>query len=126
MRVKSRVVGSKMSVMDGTIGEARRMSEVMLHKAWRGYGIEDSAHQAEIRWAAPATIMLRLRRREVRDMLLSNWVALKNAYDAACAQSERAADHQEQLARAAGIHEANSKLFAAAAALAPEKRGAAE
>ena len=124
MRVKSRVAGSKMSVMDGTMGEARRMSEVVLHKAWRGYGIADAANQAEQKWGAPASILLRLRNRDVRDMLLSNWVALKQAYDAACAQSERVADHQEALARAAGIHETNSKLFAAAIALAPTKEAA--
>ena len=123
MRDKSRVGGNKMSVVDGTIADARRMSNFMLQKKFRGIGdtIERAAYEAEQTWGAPASIMLRLRHRDVSDMLLSNWLRLKAAYDAACETTERQAQHQQTLAEQAGINADNSRLYAAGAVLAGPK-----
>lgn len=102
-----------MSVVDGSIADAKRWSEFMLQRKFRGIGdtIERAAFEAERTWGAPASIMLRLRNREVSDMLLSNWIKLKAAYEAACSQVERQAQHQQELAKDAGINEANSRLY---------------
>ena len=119
MRDKIRVGGDKMSVVDASIADARSWSDFLLSRTFRGPGdtIERAAYEAEQTYGAPASILLRLRRREVTDMLLSNWIRLKNAKDAAVLCMERAAQHQEELARAAGINESNSRLFKAAVLL---------
>lgn len=113
MRDKINDGGIKMSVVDGSIQDARRWSEFMLQKKHRGIGdtIERAAYEAEKTWGAPASIMLRLRNREVTDMLLSNWITLKAAYEAACLQVERQAEHQQNLAKDVGINETNSRLL---------------
>jgi hypothetical protein len=120
MRNKIRVGDDRMSVADVSIAEARGWSNFMLAKKFRGPGdtIERAAHEAEQTWGAPASIMLRLRhRRDIADMLLSNWLALRNAYEAACQEAERAAKHQEHLAREAGLDAANSRMVALASVL---------
>lgn len=125
---KTNVAGDKMSVVDGSIADARRWSEFMLQRKYRGIGdtIERAAYEAEKTWGAPASIMLRLRNREVSDMLLSNWVKVKAAYEAACLQVERQAQHQQQLAKDAGVHEASSRLYSLSTRLVGEDDEAAE
>jgi hypothetical protein len=108
-----------MSVTDSAIREARGWSEHLLGKAFRGPGdtIERAAYQVEQTYGVPASILQRLRHREVRDMLLSNWLVLKHAYDAACEDIERRADHQKFIAEKTGTNAADSRAFAAASLL---------
>lgn len=115
MRDKSCVRGGRMSCLD-VMGDARFMSDTLLRREFRGPGdtIEAAAYRIEMRWGAPATLIKRLRHRNVTDMLISNYVKLKAAYEAACDYSEAQARHQEALSRAAGINEANSFLAKAA------------
>ncbi len=112
MRNKSHVGGDKLSVVDGSIADAKRWADFLIRKEG---GIGDkltwAAHQAERKYGAPASIILRLRNREVTDMLLSNWVKLKAAYEAASEQVERQAQHQRELARDAGADENNSSAY---------------
>lgn len=128
MRDKLRVGGDRMSVVDGSIADAKRWSEYLLQKKFRGPGdtIERAAYEAERTWGAPASIMIRLRQREVSDMLLSNWIRLKAAYEAACSQVERQAQHQQELAKDAGINEANSLLLRTSLRLVGPDDGAAK
>ena len=126
MRDKTSVGGVKMSVADG-IAEARHMSDFLLSKEFRGPGdtIEAAAYRAEKRWGVPATIIQRLRHRDVSDMLMSNWWRLKAAYDAACVHQERMLRHELELAKAGGLNAANSALTRAAIRLAgPENEAA--
>ncbi len=113
-------MGDKMCVLDLNIAEARRMSEFMMNQKSRGFrdrGMERAAHEAEVSWGAPASIMLRLVRRDVSDMLLSNWLAVQMAYANCVMEIERRAQHQEHLARLAGVNAHNSGLYKAAALL---------
>lgn len=119
-------MGDKMSVTDSAIREARGWSEHLLGRAFRGPGdtIERAAYEVEQTYGVPATIIQRLRHREVRDMLLSNWLALRHAYEAACEAAERRADHQKFVAEKTGTNAANSRIFAAAALLDRPEGGA--
>jgi hypothetical protein len=128
MRVKSRVWSNKMSVMDGAIDDIRHRSLFLLNKEHRGIGdtIEHAASEVERKWGAPASILLRLRNREVSDMKLSNALAVVMAsaaagYDAVCSKVEAAGDRQEARARAEGTNEINSILFSLAASLGGRK-----
>lgn len=124
MRNKLHVGSSKMSAVDGSIADARRWADYLLRKEG---GIGDkltwAAHQAELKYGAPASIMLRLRNREVTDMLLSNWIKLKAAYEAACSAVERQAEHQQALAKEAGANETSSRLYSMAARLGRQESG---
>lgn len=124
MRDKPNVRGDKMSAVDGSIAEARGWADYLLRKEG---GIGDkltwAAHQAELKYGAPASIMLRLRNREVTDMLLSNWIRLKAAYEAASLQVERQAQHQQQLAKDAGANAANSGAYRVATLLVRQTEG---
>lgn len=126
MRDKSNAGGGKMSAIDIEIQKARDMADYLLR---REGGIGDkltwAAHQAEMKWGVPASIILRLRNRDVSDMLLSNWVKLKSAYEAVSLQVERQAEHQRLLAKDAGINETNSRLLSMAVRLGRSKDGAA-
>lgn len=116
MCVKKDVEGVKMSVVDVNIADARRWSEFMLNRKSRGFRdrkMELAAHEAEVSWGAPASIMLRLVRRDVTDMMLSNWLAVKLAYDNCVSEMQGRADHQKFLAAEAGLDAANSGMFAA-------------
>lgn len=126
MRNKISVGGDKMSVVDVTIADARRMSSFLLAREFRGPGdtIQAAAYRVEQNWGVPATIIRRLQHRDVKDMLLSNWIRLKHGYEAACNRAAAAADHQKLLAGQAGNHAANSTLFALGTLL-DEQEGAA-
>lgn len=112
-------MGDKMSSVDSTIDDARRMADFILHRKFRGPGdtIERAAFEAEQTWGVPASILMRLRHRraEMKDMLLSNWLAVSQAYQAACSQVERAGDHQKQLAE--NSNAAATRLYQMAALL---------
>lgn len=129
MRDKSHGVKDEMSVTDIEIRKARGWSEYLLNKTYRGPGdtIERAAHEAEQTYGAPASILQRMRHRDVSDMLLSNWLALKQAYDAACDATERRADHQKFIAEKTGSNAANSRAFATASLLdRPQAEGSPE
>lgn len=119
---KSNVRGDKMSAVDGSIADARKWADYLLRKEG---GIGDklswAAYQAERKYGAPASILLRLRNREVSDMLLSNWIKLKAAYESAVTQVERQAQHQQQLAKDAGANAANSGAYRLASVLVRQK-----
>lgn len=107
---KRHVAKDEMSVTDIEIRKAKGWSEHLL-------GIERAAHEVEQTYGVPASLLQRLRHRDVSDMLLSNWLALKHAYDAACEATERRADHQKFLAEKTGTNAANSRAYAAASLL---------
>lgn len=119
MRDRRRGAGGTIDATDVAIEDAKRWSDHLLGQAFRGPGdtIERASFEVEQKWGVPASIIQRLRHRDVRDMLLSNWLALQRAYHAACEATERAADHQKHLAEKAGSNAANSRAFAAASLL---------
>lgn len=118
--------GKRMSCSDA-IAEARHMSNYLLQREFRGPGdtIEAAAYRVERKWGVPSSLIDRLRIREVNDMLLSNWVKLKAAYEAACQQVERQAQHQQELAKDAGANAASSRLYKMAARLGGQEDGGA-
>lgn len=98
----------KMSV--DYVGDARGMSEIILAKSYRGAGdtVEAAMHRAERKFGAPATWMHRLRYRNIKDMPVSAYAAIVNAYKLAT----EAADRAYEVERIA--HAPNSKILRAA------------
>lgn len=102
MRDKSSVKESKMS--DACITTpAKVMAERLLSWEHRGPGdtIEAAAHRLQTRLRVPAATLLRLRNRNVKDMLLSSFIPLALAYakyQSACRKMDRA--YQEERASA--------------------------
>lgn len=82
------------------ITDAKGMANFLLSKEHRGPGdtIEAAAHRVQTKFGVPSTVLMRLRHREVKDMLMSNFVALAGAYRAAAQKIERAYEHEREVA----------------------------
>lgn len=94
MRDKSYGKESKMGV--AYINEAKNMAAFLLRREHRGPGdtIEAAAHRVQTKHGVPAKILMRLRHREVKDMLMSNFMVLVGAYKSACERMEKAYEQE--------------------------------
>jgi hypothetical protein len=89
------------------VNESRRMADFILHKAHRGPGdtVDAAMHRAERLWGVPAAWLHRLRYRpELKDMPVSAFAAILNAYQAAGASAVRTYEMEREK------HEPNSRL----------------
>lgn len=98
MRDKIYEPESKMSA--AYIYQAKDMAGWLLSREHRGPGdtIDAAAHRLERKYGVPSALLLRLRHREVTDMLMSNFMRLAQAYQAATERMERALEHEKALA----------------------------
>lgn len=105
------------------VNESRRMADFILHKAHRGPGdtVDAAMHRAERLWGAPAAWLHRLRyRRDLKDLPVSAFAAIFNAYQAAGAAAERTYETEREK------HEPNSRLVRFADFVAGRKAQAQE
>lgn len=72
---------------------SQKMANDLLNSEFKGAGdtIEAAAYRVQTKWHAPASILLRLRHRaaQMRDMKVSSWFAVFEAYQRACAKAEQ-------------------------------------
>ena len=72
---------------------SQKMANDLLNSEFKGAGdtIEAAAYRVQRKWHAPASILLRLRHRaaQMRDMKVSSWFAVFEAYQRACAKAEQ-------------------------------------
>lgn len=82
------------------ISSAKGMAEFLLAKEHRGPGdtIEAAAARLQRKLKVPSSILMRLRHREVKDMLMSNFFALANAYSKACEKMDNAYEKERKVA----------------------------
>ncbi len=82
------------------ISEAKGMANFLLSREHKGPGdtIEAAASRVQRKFGVPSSVLLRLRHREVKDMLMSNFLALAGAYKAAKSKMERAYEHEREVA----------------------------
>lgn len=92
---------------DVYVSEARTMGDYLLRREYKGMGdtIEAAAYRAQRKWGVPATILMRLRHRsEMKDMLVSSWFAIFEAYQKASSKADQAYERERDL------HEPSSKV----------------
>lgn len=82
------------------ISSAKGMAQYLLAKEHRGPGdtIEAAAARLQTKLKVPSTILMRLRHREVKDMLMSNFLALAAAYSKACEKMDEAYEKERKIA----------------------------
>ncbi|ASP84144.1 hypothetical protein CN221_11265 [Sinorhizobium meliloti] len=82
------------------ISSAKGMAQFLLAKEHRGPGdtIEAAAARLQRKLKVPSSILMRLRHREVKDMLMSNFLALANAYSKACEKLDEAYEKERKFA----------------------------
>lgn len=72
---------------------SQKMANDLLNNEFKGAGdtIEAAAYRVQTKWHAPASILLRLRHRaaQMRDMKISSWFAVFEAYQRACKKAEQ-------------------------------------
>lgn len=83
-----------------TVDDAKVMGSFLLSKEFRGPGdtIEAAAGRIETNQGVPATLLLRLRNRDVNDMYLSSFSVLAAAYVRAKTRIDKAYEHERSLA----------------------------
>ena len=108
------------SMSTAYVTTAKGMATYLLSREHRGPGdtIEAAAHRIQTRFGVPVALLMRLRHREVKDMLASNFFSLANAFNEAMERAEKRVDevyrHEKDLA-------IDPKIVRLAAALAGEK-----
>lgn len=82
------------------ISTAKGMADFLLTREHRGPGdtIEAAAYRLQTRFGVPVTVLMRLRHREVKDMLMSNFMALADAYQKVSQRIENAYEHEREVA----------------------------
>lgn len=82
------------------INQAKDMAGWLLSREHRGPGdtIDAAAHRLERRYGVPSALLLRLRHRDVKDMLMSNFMTLAQAYQTATSRMEAALEHEKAMA----------------------------
>lgn len=104
MRDKNRARENKMSVV--YINDAKEMASYLLAREHRGPGdtIEAAAHRIQTKFGVPTAVLMRLRHRDVKDMLLSNFMTLANAYRVVCERLDTAYESERR-------HAVNPKIL---------------
>jgi len=97
LRDKTRTKESKMS--DAYITTAKGMADYLLAREHRGPGdtIEAAAHRLQTKFGVSVKTLMRLRHRDVKDMLMSSYFPLAAAYDAyknACSKMDEAYERE--------------------------------
>lgn len=82
------------------ISDAKNMADYLLAREHRGPGdtIEAAAYRVQSKFGVPSSVLMRLRHREVKDMLMSNFMALAQAYRAASDRIDKAYEKEREAA----------------------------
>ena len=111
MRNKPKSIKGKIFVMnDITVEKAAYMARHLVNNEHKGWGdtTEAALHRLSIKYGVKPSVVTRLLYRKVDDMLLSNFVAIASAYQAACIKTERLIEHER------ATHETNPIALKAA------------
>lgn len=126
MRNKIFGIEGRKKMTTAIVNTAKGMAEYLLSKEHRGPGdtIEAAAFRLQTRLGVSTTLLMRMRHRDVNDMLMSNFFMLAYAYTAfkkcneAMERAEKRADEAYRHEKALAI---DPKIVRMAAALAGEK-----
>lgn len=82
------------------VDDAKGMAGFLLAREHRGPGdtIEAASYRVQTKYGVPATFLLRLRHREVKDILMSNFMTLALAYKSASEKIEKAYEREREVA----------------------------
>jgi hypothetical protein len=116
------------SVSETYVHEAQRWASALLEREHRGPGdtLDAAMWRAEQKWGIDRATFWSLRYRPPREMFVSVYMRLRQAYEMECVRQEARLQHELMLAKAAGFHAANSTVVAQAEALLAAKEDAAE
>ena len=88
----TKIIGEKTMCIE-YVFLSQKMANDLLNSEFKGAGdtIEAAAYRVQTKWHAPASILLRLRHRaaQMRDMKVSSWFAVFEAYQRACKKAEQ-------------------------------------
>jgi hypothetical protein len=115
------------SVSETYVHEAQRWASALLEREHRGPGdtLDAAMWRAEQKWGIDHSTFWALRYRPPREMFVSVYMRLRQAYEMECVRQEARLQHELMLAKAAGFHAANSTVVAQAEALLAAKEDAA-
>lgn len=88
------------------VEEAAEKAKYLVHREWRGPGdINNAMRRVEQRYGVEYRALWSLRYRKPKDILMSVYVRITEAYDAEIGRQRRLLDHEFATARKAGVAE---------------------
>jgi len=94
--------------MSSAVAEAREWAKVLVHREMNGPGdLPNAMRRVERRHGIPYSMLYSLRYRPPKDMLISAYLRLREAYLAECERQEKLLRHEREIA--------STKTLAAAA-----------
>ena len=128
LRVSKDRLHQEQGVSETYVHEAQRWATALLEREHRGPGdtLDAAMWRAEHKWGIDHSTFWALRYRPPREMFVSVYMRLRQAYEMECVRQEARLQHELMLAKAAGFHAANSSVVAEAEALLAAKKDAAE
>jgi hypothetical protein len=115
------------SVSETYVHEAQRWASALLEREHRGPGdtLDAAMWRAEQKWGIDHSTFWALRYRPPREMFVSVYMRLRQAYEMECVRQEARLQHELMLAKAVGLHAATSPAVREAQALlgAKESKG---
>lgn len=105
-------------VSETFVADAQRWAGALVEREHRGPGdtIDAAMWRAEQKWGIERSTFWSLRYRPPREMFVSVYMRLRQAYETECVRQEARLQHELMLAKAAGLNEANSTSVASAEA----------
>lgn len=100
------------------VADARQWAGVLIAREHRGPGdtVDAAMRRAERRYGVDYNTLWKMRYRPPKDIAVTLYFRLKDAFDLECARQEARLAHELKLAREAGLDEANSPVVAEAEA----------
>lgn len=111
------------SLAETYVADAKRWASALVEREFRGPGdtIDAAMWRAEQKWGIDRSTFWSLRYRPPREIFVSVYMRLKHAYEAEIDRQEARLQHELMLAKAAGLHAANSPVVREAEALLGKK-----
>lgn len=116
----------KQKMAEAYVDDARQWAEFLVRKEFRGPGdtLDAAMARCERKYRVARSVLWGLRYRAPKDLLVSVYMALKNAYEAEVAKLDERLEEELRRAERLGIDATNSKAYrmARAAVDGPEAR----
>jgi hypothetical protein len=86
-----------------SVATAQKMASAIVQREARGPGdLENAMRRIEQRYGVPYSFLWSLRYRPPKNLMVSAWTALRNAYRAECQRQARLLEHELKMTEASG------------------------
>jgi hypothetical protein len=117
----------KQKMAEAYVNDARQWAEFLIRKEFRGPGdtLDAAMARCERKYKIARSVLWGLRYRAPKDLMVSVYMALRNAYEAELQKLDQRLEDELRTAERLGINETNSKAYRMARAAVGESEARA-